>query len=92
MAGLYGHERANRPTSEAIYQLSWSKLVSDPRHTGRILATGYSCRSQASLMDGANLPHPIQILLSRVKAGEPQVQVAQARSPAAVRPEHHEEY
>ena len=27
MAGLYGHEHANRRRSEAIYRLSWATLV-----------------------------------------------------------------
>ena len=27
MAGLYGHELANRPTSEAIYGLSWGPTL-----------------------------------------------------------------
>jgi FAD/FMN-containing dehydrogenase/Fe-S oxidoreductase len=42
MAGLYGHELANRPTSEAIYRQSWARLVADPRYAGRLVATGYS--------------------------------------------------
>lgn len=40
MAGLYGHERANRSTSEAIYALGWAAILADARHTGRTLATG----------------------------------------------------
>jgi Fe-S oxidoreductase len=68
MAGLYGHERGNRETSEAIYELSWSKHLVAPRYTGRLVATGYSCRSQAKLMDGVHLLHPLQVLLARVKA------------------------
>ena len=92
MAGLYGHERANRRTSEAIYHLSWSKLVSDPRHTGRLVATGYSCRSQTSLIDGVHLLHPLQVLLSRVKAGEPEVRVTEVQRSPAILAEHHEEY
>ena len=92
MAGLYGHERANRPTSEAIYRLSWSRLVSDPRHTGRLVATGYSCRSQASLMDGVHLLHPLQVLLARVKAGRSEVRATETRRSAGILAEHHEEY
>ena len=63
MAGLYGHERANRPTSEAIYGLSWGPILADARHAGRTLATGYSCRCQANLVDGLQLMHPVQLLL-----------------------------
>ncbi|MDM0018842.1 (Fe-S)-binding protein [Variovorax saccharolyticus] len=63
MAGLYGHERDNRATSEQIYRLSWEKILDDPRRAGRVLATGYSCRCQASIMGGVELRHPLQLLL-----------------------------
>jgi FAD/FMN-containing dehydrogenase/Fe-S oxidoreductase len=69
MSGVFGHERANRPVSEAIYQLSWKRIVGEPRHHGRLLATGYSCRCQADLMDGVRLPHPVQMLLQVVRHG-----------------------
>jgi Fe-S oxidoreductase len=68
MAGLYGHERSNRATSEAIYESSWRPILANPKNAGRALATGYSCRCQASLMDGLALPHPLQLLLRRVRA------------------------
>ena len=41
MAGLYGHELANRSTSEAIYGLSWGPILADAGHAGRTVATGY---------------------------------------------------
>jgi Fe-S oxidoreductase len=62
MAGTYGHEAERREMSERIYGLSWSKHVADKAHTGRLLADGYSCRSQAKIIDGVRLPHPIEIL------------------------------
>ena len=97
MAGLYGHEAANRHNSEAIYQLSWSKLVFDPRHEGRLAATGYSCRCQAKLIDGATLRHPLQMLLARMKAAEAQTASAKVAPEAAAlsvttRAEYHEEH
>ncbi len=67
MAGLYGHERDRRATSEAIYRLSWEGHIADAGHGGRIMASGYSCRCQASLMDGKELPHPAQVLLERLR-------------------------
>ncbi|MEH3087978.1 MAG: hypothetical protein PGN26_15930 [Xylophilus ampelinus] len=67
MAGLYGHEKTNRETSEAIYELSWSKVVGDPLYAGRLAATGYSCRCQVDIMDGVQLPHPVQVLLAKLK-------------------------
>lgn len=68
MAGLYGHESENRGTSEAIYQQSWGRLVTSPRFSSRLLATGYSCRCQAELVDRTRLQHPVQILLARLKS------------------------
>jgi Fe-S oxidoreductase len=69
MAGLYGHELANRPTSQTIFEMSWSKVLADPRSAGRFVATGYSCRCQTELLNGTHLLHPVQLLLSRVKEG-----------------------
>lgn len=68
MAGLYGHEKANRGASEAIYALSWANAVSDPAYAGRLCATGYSCRCQVELQDDVQLPHPIEVILARLKA------------------------
>jgi FAD/FMN-containing dehydrogenase/Fe-S oxidoreductase len=68
MAGLYGHERDNRATSEQIYRLSWEKILAHPPRAGRVLATGYSCRCQANIMGGFALRHPLQLLLETIKA------------------------
>lgn len=65
MAGTYGHETEHRATSEHIYSLSWAKYVADG--AGRLLATGYSCRAQTKLMDGAQILHPVQALLGAVE-------------------------
>ena len=88
MAGLYGHERANRGTSEAIYALSWAPILGDPQRAGRTLATGYSCRCQAKLMEGKHLMHPLQVLLQAVTA-QPSVDRAIAEGRTL---ERHEEY
>jgi hypothetical protein len=66
MAGTYGHETRNRATSEAIYGLSWARHVAESPG-GTLLADGYSCRSQAKLIDGARLRHPVQALLDHVR-------------------------
>ncbi|WP_377810228.1 FAD-binding and (Fe-S)-binding domain-containing protein [Azospirillum sp. A29] len=63
MAGTYGHEAEHRSISERIYDQSWAKHVADAGPTGQLLATGYSCRSQAMLISGVRLPHPVQALL-----------------------------
>ncbi|HSI61440.1 MAG TPA: FAD-binding and (Fe-S)-binding domain-containing protein [Ideonella sp.] len=89
MAGLYGHEVANRSTSEQIYGLSWGPILADARHAGRTLATGYSCRCQANLVDGLQLMHPLQVLLRAVKAGR--AQHARESAISTQQREHHEE-
>ncbi|WP_342109309.1 FAD-binding and (Fe-S)-binding domain-containing protein [Methylobacterium sp. SI9] len=67
MAGTYGHEAHHRATSEAIYGLSWARHVAEaPGCT--LLADGYSCRSQAKLVDGVRLRHPAQALLEHVRS------------------------
>ncbi|MCK0746612.1 D-2-hydroxyglutarate dehydrogenase YdiJ [Chromohalobacter nigrandesensis] len=67
MSGTYGHEARNRETSEKIYDLSWRAPVEDDANAGRLLATGYSCRSQAKRLSDAVLPHPLQGLLAALK-------------------------
>jgi len=64
MSGTYGHETRNRPTSEAIYGMSWAPLVARHHAGARLMATGYSCRSQVRAMDSVTLPHPVQVLLA----------------------------
>ncbi|PXX99763.1 FAD-binding and (Fe-S)-binding domain-containing protein [Halomonas sp. LBP4] len=67
MSGTYGHEARNRATSRAIYGLSWQKVVEDAANAGRLLATGYSCRSQVKRLSDRALPHPLQALLTELK-------------------------
>ncbi|TDB01189.1 FAD-binding and (Fe-S)-binding domain-containing protein [Halomonas marinisediminis] len=68
MSGTYGHEARNRETSEAIYDLSWRAPVEDPANAGTLLATGYSCRSQAKRLSDTPLVHPLQGLLNALLA------------------------
>ncbi len=91
MAGLYGHERANRPASEKIYDLSWRPILADARHAGRTVATGYSCRCQASLLDSHQLLHPLQLLLRSLQAAG-SADVIAPTDPATLAAERHEEY
>ena len=67
MAGTYGHEAEHRATSERIYSMSWATHVAAHAESRRLLATGYSCRSQTKLVDGLALPHPAQALLACLK-------------------------
>jgi len=67
MAGTYGHEAEHRNTSEQIYAMSWGPRVKKWAQSGRLLVTGYSCRSQVKIVDGEALPHPAQALLARLR-------------------------
>ncbi|MEX1057721.1 MAG: (Fe-S)-binding protein, partial [Natronospirillum sp.] len=71
MAGTYGHETRNRTNSEVIYDLSWRALVENPAYRDRLVATGYSCRSQSQRLSGATLPHPLKALKEALTAAQP---------------------
>ncbi|KTS30464.1 membrane protein [Methylobacterium indicum] len=79
MAGTYGHEAENRATSERIYGLSWAKPVAESGRTGRLLADGYSCRSQVKIVDGVRLPHPVEILRDHLAKPIPAPRLGPAR-------------
>ncbi|MCH8553388.1 MAG: FAD-binding oxidoreductase [Natronospirillum sp.] len=68
MAGTFGHETRNRQTSETIYDLSWRTLVENPAYKDRLVASGYSCRTQSKRLSGATLPHPLSALKQHLSA------------------------
>jgi FAD/FMN-containing dehydrogenase/Fe-S oxidoreductase len=67
MSGTYGHETRNAETSETIYGQSWKLLIQKFNQSGRVVADGYSCRSQVKRQEGATVLHPLQVLLASVK-------------------------
>lgn len=63
MAGTYGHEVEQLENSKGIYDLSWSKPVQNAaKNKNKILATGYSCRSQVKRFDNERPQHPIEAI------------------------------
>ncbi|MBY4677142.1 D-2-hydroxyglutarate dehydrogenase YdiJ [Marinobacterium arenosum] len=68
MSGTYGHETGNADTSRKIYELSWAEVVEDPANAGKLVATGYSCRSQVKRLSDQQLPHPVQMLLEVLRS------------------------
>ncbi|BBB29684.1 FAD-binding and (Fe-S)-binding domain-containing protein [Neptunomonas japonica] len=68
MSGTYGHEAENLETSKTIYDLSWRDVVNADENKGKLVASGYSCRSQVKRMDDQKIPHPAQALLDLVRA------------------------
>ncbi|HEX2727278.1 MAG TPA: (Fe-S)-binding protein, partial [Beijerinckiaceae bacterium] len=67
MAGTYGHEAEHRATSEQIYEMSWKPQITHWAESGRLVATGYSCRSQVKIVDGGALSHPAEALLAHLR-------------------------
>ncbi|MFG6667732.1 FAD-binding and (Fe-S)-binding domain-containing protein [Halomonas sp. HNIBRBA4712] len=68
MAGTYGHETRNTATSRTIYAQTWQPRVDAEPRKERLLATGYSCRSQVKRYSNQTLMHPLQALLAHLKA------------------------
>ena len=64
MAGTFGHELRNRGISESLYAMSWEPALAATGDGDVVMATGYSCRSQAKLMEDRRLPHPLQAILA----------------------------
>ncbi|ART61905.1 D-2-hydroxyglutarate dehydrogenase YdiJ [Kushneria marisflavi] len=67
MSGTYGHEARNLETSRTIYSQSWQPLVETDQTSTRLLATGYSCRSQVKRFSSVTLEHPLQALLAHLR-------------------------
>jgi len=63
MAGTYGHEKSNLENSKGLFDLSWQPKLVDlvPE---KILATGFSCRSQVKRLAELKARHPVEALLA----------------------------
>ncbi len=68
MSGTYGHETRNVATSKTIYAQSWQPQVEAEENSGKLLATGYSCRSQVKRYSAQTLLHPLQALLAQLRS------------------------
>ncbi|MBE0464776.1 MAG: hypothetical protein ACTIDY_16350, partial [Halomonadaceae bacterium] len=68
----YGHETRNAETSKTIYAQSWQPQVEASENAGKLLATGYSCRSQVKRFSHLVLPHPLQALLNVLRSADSQ--------------------
>ncbi|OED43810.1 FAD-linked oxidase [Endozoicomonas sp. (ex Bugula neritina AB1)] len=68
MAGIYGHETGNQTISRKLYDMSWKDVVEAPDNQDNLVATGYSCRSQVKRFGSKAIPHPVQAILSQMKA------------------------
>ncbi|MFT7474577.1 MAG: FAD/FMN-containing dehydrogenase/Fe-S oxidoreductase [Verrucomicrobiales bacterium] len=59
MAGIFGHEVENQAMSKSLWNLGWDDAV---RGKQNVVATGYSCRSQAQRLTHVAPLHPIHLL------------------------------
>jgi FAD/FMN-containing dehydrogenase/Fe-S oxidoreductase len=62
MAGSYGHEVEHVELSRKLFQYDWLPALQKNDENAVLLATGYSCRSQAQRFHGASLLHPMEAL------------------------------
>jgi FAD/FMN-containing dehydrogenase/Fe-S oxidoreductase len=62
MAGTFGHEESHLNQSKGLFELSWQQQI-EQYPAGKIVATGYSCRSQVARMADFKPKHPLQVLL-----------------------------
>lgn len=67
MAGTFGHETRNRAIAERLYDMSWKREIR-AADAGKLMATGYSCRSQVMEIDKRGIPHPLQVIDELVSA------------------------
>ena len=84
MAGTFGHEVRNRGISERLYAMSWQPALAVTGPADMVMATGYSCRSQAKIIDGRKLPHPLQDRRWRTASGRRHLSRRGAGSAAGV--------
>jgi FAD/FMN-containing dehydrogenase/Fe-S oxidoreductase len=63
MAGTFGHEQDKLEMSKDIFALSWGPTI-EKHDSDRIMATGYSCRSQAKRFAKVKPLHPVEVLNS----------------------------
>ncbi|OWO89470.1 hypothetical protein B5E41_30555 [Rhizobium esperanzae] len=62
MAGTFGHETRNRAIAERLYEMSWAIPIVNATPETVMMATGYSCRSQAKEIDAVRLQHPFEVI------------------------------
>jgi len=64
MAGSYGHEKEHLHTSYELFKMDWQSYINENADAEKyLLATGYSCRSQAKRVKKIKLQHPLEALI-----------------------------
>ncbi|BCE02324.1 D-2-hydroxyglutarate dehydrogenase YdiJ [Marinicellulosiphila megalodicopiae] len=67
MSGTFGHESKNVALSKKIYTQSWQVVVENESNKNKLMATGYSCRSQIKRESKQSIPHPMGFLFELIK-------------------------
>ncbi|NRB79408.1 MAG: FAD-binding oxidoreductase [Saccharospirillaceae bacterium] len=67
MSGTFGHEKKNVEMSKKIYTQSWQAVIENPENKNKLMATGYSCRSQVKRESKQTIPHPMGFLFELMK-------------------------
>ena len=69
MAGVFGHEAEHADMSRALYRLSWTPQLESSVETWHdvVLATGWSCRSQAH-RHGDSMQSPLGLLIDDARS------------------------
>jgi len=65
MSGFYGHDVDHAAESRGIFEMSWARHLPEPDDAdsrGRVLVTGFSCRSQVERIQDHVPRHPIEAL------------------------------
>jgi FAD/FMN-containing dehydrogenase/Fe-S oxidoreductase len=66
MSGAYGHELEHLPLSRELFTVDWLSYLNKKEEDIIILATGYSCHTQAKRFQRMTLQHPLEALAEAV--------------------------
>jgi Fe-S oxidoreductase len=67
MAGIFGHEACHVKESKAAFAMSWQSQIDDLTSQGfKIVASGYSCRSQVKRLTNLGVQHPLAFLRGQI--------------------------
>jgi len=67
MSGAFGHEQRHQDESKGIFAMSWARwLPREPEARARVVASGYSCRSQVKRLADFVPKHPAEVLVEHL--------------------------
>ena len=91
MSGFFGHDAAHAAESRGIFAQSWARHLPDGEaDRGRVLVTGFSCRSQVERLRDFTPRHPIEALAEHLRGAPKRLAAPQhdaAPAPAKSEPD-----